>query len=51
VVSLIQELSQSINIIGSYVGNRQDAIEALEIASDGRVEVRYECKGLSKLKE
>jgi propanol-preferring alcohol dehydrogenase len=51
VVSLIRELAQSINIIGSYVGNRQDAIEALEIASNGKVVVRYECKGLSKLKE
>ncbi|KAG2076351.1 GroES-like protein [Suillus decipiens] len=42
---------KSINIIGSCVGNRQDVIEALDIASRGRVVVRYECKGLSELKK
>ncbi|KAG1823549.1 chaperonin 10-like protein [Suillus subaureus] len=49
--SIFFTVFKSINIIGSYVGNRQDAIEALEIASRGRVVVRYECKGLSELKE
>ncbi|KAG1760758.1 chaperonin 10-like protein [Suillus occidentalis] len=49
--SIFFTVFKSINIIGSYVGNRQDAVEALEIASRGRVVVRCECKGLSKLKE
>jgi propanol-preferring alcohol dehydrogenase len=49
--SIFFTVFKSINIIGSYVGNRQDAVEALEIASRGRVVVRCECKGLSELKE
>lgn len=49
--SIFFTVFKSINIIGSYVGNRQDAVEALEIASRGRVVVRCECKDLSKLKE
>ncbi|KAG1862037.1 chaperonin 10-like protein [Suillus subalutaceus] len=49
--SIFFTVFKSINIIGSYVGNRQDAVEALEIASRGKVVVRYECKGLSELEE
>ncbi|KAH7887079.1 chaperonin 10-like protein [Phlebopus sp. FC_14] len=42
---------QSICIKGSYVGNRQDAIEALDIAAHGTVKVKYEVRGLSELQE
>ncbi|KIJ61830.1 hypothetical protein HYDPIDRAFT_137047 [Hydnomerulius pinastri MD-312] len=40
---------KSIVIKGSYVGNRQDAIEAIDIAATGKVKVRYELKGLSDI--
>ncbi|KAF8137204.1 chaperonin 10-like protein [Boletus edulis] len=40
---------QNISIKGSYVGNRQDSIEALEIAASGKVKVIYALKGLSDL--
>lgn len=49
--SIFFTVFKSINIIGSYVGNRQDAVEALDIASRGRVVVRCEYKGLSELKD
>lgn len=42
---------KNIRIQGSYVGNRQDAIEALDIAASGRVRVVFEEKGLESLKE
>jgi propanol-preferring alcohol dehydrogenase len=42
---------QSISILGSCVGNRQDAIEAIDIAARGEVKVHFELKGLSALKE
>ncbi|KAL5529622.1 hypothetical protein ACEPAG_5607 [Sanghuangporus baumii] len=42
---------KSIKIVGSYVGNRQDAIEALDIASAGKVKVEYALKDLSALKD
>lgn len=41
---------KSIRIQGSYVGNRQDAIEALDIAASGQVKVVFEEKGLDSLK-
>ncbi|CCM04886.1 uncharacterized protein FIBRA_07082 [Fibroporia radiculosa] len=44
-------VTKSISIYGSYVGNRQDAREALEIASRGRVKCYYEAKPLSALAE
>ncbi|KAF8587190.1 GroES-like protein [Ramaria rubella] len=40
---------KSISIIGSYVGNRQDAIEALEIAAAGKVKVHFKKMHLSDL--
>jgi alcohol dehydrogenase, propanol-preferring len=43
--------AQSIRILGSYVGGRQDAIEAVDIAARGEVTVHFERKGLSELKE
>jgi propanol-preferring alcohol dehydrogenase len=42
---------KSIRIQGSYVGNRQDAIEALELATGGKIKVHYELKKLADLKE
>jgi D-arabinose 1-dehydrogenase-like Zn-dependent alcohol dehydrogenase len=47
----INHVPQSINILGSYVGNRQDAREAIEIAARGEVTVYYDVKGLGSLKE
>nr|ODN94422.1 alcohol dehydrogenase, propanol-preferring [Cryptococcus depauperatus CBS 7855] len=42
---------KSIRIQGSYVGNRQDTIEALDIAASGKVKVVYEQKRLADLKD
>lgn len=36
-------------IVGSYVGNRQDAHEALSIAASGRVKTHYRIEPLDKL--
>ncbi|KAE8231582.1 hypothetical protein CF326_g3399 [Tilletia indica] len=36
-------------IKGSYVGNRQDTIEALDFAARGKVKVLYQLRGLSEL--
>lgn len=33
----------------SYVGNREDAKECLQIADEGKVKVQYKVKGLSEL--
>ncbi|KAF7794778.1 hypothetical protein EIP86_005916 [Pleurotus ostreatoroseus] len=44
-------VTKSINILGSYVGNRQDAYEALDIAASGKVRCFYDLKPLSALKE
>ncbi|ADV22294.1 alcohol dehydrogenase, propanol-preferring [Cryptococcus gattii Ru294] len=41
---------KSIRIQGSYVGNRQDAIEALQLVEDGKVKVIFEQKPLADLK-
>ncbi|GAA5875456.1 hypothetical protein JCM16303_000633 [Sporobolomyces ruberrimus] len=38
-------------IVGSYVGNRQDAVEALDFAARGKVEARIEVVPLSQLTE
>ena len=42
---------KSISILGSYVGNRQDAREALDIAARGKVRCFYKVKPLAALKE
>ncbi|KAI0260290.1 GroES-like protein [Gloeopeniophorella convolvens] len=42
---------KSISIYGSYVGNRQDAREALDIAAMGRIKCHYELKPLSALSD
>lgn len=41
---------KSIRIQGSYVGNRQDAIEALDIAVAGKVKVVFETRKIEDLK-
>ena len=38
-------------IVGSIVGNHQDAIEALRLAERGQVKVIYQRRGLSELNE
>jgi len=40
---------KSISIIGSYVGNRQDSLEAVQIAASGAVKVHYAVNDLSHL--
>ncbi|KAH7905462.1 chaperonin 10-like protein [Hygrophoropsis aurantiaca] len=49
--SIFFTVFKSISIKGSYVGNRQDAIEAIQIAATGKVKVHYELGRLSDLKE
>ncbi|KAI0729795.1 GroES-like protein [Fomitopsis betulina] len=44
-------VTKSISIYGSYVGNRQDAREALDIAARGKVKCFYQTKDLGALKE
>ncbi|KAI0078291.1 GroES-like protein [Panus rudis PR-1116 ss-1] len=44
-------VTKAINIIGSYVGNRQDAREALDIAARGKVKCYFALKPLSALQE
>ncbi|KAJ9477925.1 Alcohol dehydrogenase 3, mitochondrial [Pseudozyma hubeiensis] len=40
---------RSVRVVGSYVGNRQDAQEALDIAATGKVKTTYKTLGLSQL--
>ncbi|GAA5919331.1 hypothetical protein JCM21900_005559 [Sporobolomyces salmonicolor] len=42
---------RNLHIVGSHVGNRQDAIEALDFAARGKVAPRIEIAPLSKLPE
>jgi len=49
--SIFFTVFKSLNIKGSYVGNRQDAIEALDIAARGKVKCHYVVRGLSDLKD
>ncbi|EIN08458.1 GroES-like protein [Punctularia strigosozonata HHB-11173 SS5] len=49
--SIFFTVFKAVNILGSYVGNRQDAIEALEIASLGKVKCHYVTRPLSDLKD
>lgn len=48
-VSIFKMVLMTHRIVGSAVGNRQDATEALEIASRGKVKVHFVLKGLSDL--
>ncbi|KAJ6553523.1 chaperonin 10-like protein [Mycena vulgaris] len=47
--SIFFTVFKSISILGSYVGNRQDAIEALAIAGRGEVSCKYIVKELADL--
>ncbi|KAI0064343.1 GroES-like protein [Artomyces pyxidatus] len=49
--SIFFTVFKSINILGSYVGNRQDAREALDVASRGKVKCHYAIKDLGALSE
>lgn len=40
---------RSLRIVGSYVGNRNEAIEALDFAARGKVKTHYKILGLSDL--
>ena len=48
-VSIFFTVFKSITIHGSYVGNRQDAIEAVEIAATGAVKCHYQTKKLADI--
>ncbi|KAF4564657.1 alcohol dehydrogenase [Pleurotus pulmonarius] len=48
--SIFFTVFKSISILGSYVGNRQDAREAVDIAARGQVKCVYVKKGLPDLK-
>ena len=47
--SIFFTVFKSISILGSYVGNRQDAYEALDIAARGGVVCKYVLKDLPAL--
>ena len=47
--SIFFTVFKSITIHGSYVGNRQDALEAIAIAASGAVQCRYATKKLSDI--
>ncbi|KAJ1025254.1 hypothetical protein NDA13_004072 [Ustilago tritici] len=48
-ISIFKTVLMTHKIVGSAVGNRQDAVEALEIASRGKVKVHFVLKGLTDL--
>ncbi|KAJ1026697.1 hypothetical protein NDA16_002295 [Ustilago loliicola] len=48
-VSIFKTVLMTHKIVGSAVGNRQDAVEALEIASRGKVKVHFILKSLGDL--
>lgn len=47
--SIFFTVFKSITIRGSYVGNRQDAVEAIDIAASGAVKCHYAMKKLSDI--
>lgn len=47
--SIFFTVFKNITIRGSYVGNRQDAIEAIEIAASGAVTCIYQKRHLSEI--
>ncbi|KAF8649585.1 hypothetical protein AX16_005676 [Volvariella volvacea WC 439] len=49
--SIFFTVFKSITIIGSYVGNRQDAVEAIDLAASGKVKCIYEVRPLDSLKD
>ncbi|KAF9469457.1 chaperonin 10-like protein [Collybia nuda] len=42
-------IAKKLNIVGSSLGNRQDVIEALQLAAQGKVKCQYEVKEFSEL--
>ena len=47
--SIFFTVFKSITIHGSYVGNRQDAVEAVEIAALGAVKCHYKMKKMTDI--
>ncbi|KIK69621.1 hypothetical protein GYMLUDRAFT_90658 [Collybiopsis luxurians FD-317 M1] len=47
--SIFFTVFKSISILGSYVGNRQDSMEAIDIAARGDVKVHFNTKPLKEL--
>ncbi|KAK0521709.1 alcohol dehydrogenase [Tilletia horrida] len=50
-VDVLSTVIRQLTIKGSYVGNRQEAIEALDMAARGKVKVSYHLRGLTELSE
>lgn len=49
--SIFFTVFKGITIHGSYVGNRQDAVEAIDIAASGAVKCHYQLKKLSDIEQ
>ncbi|THV02641.1 GroES-like protein [Dendrothele bispora CBS 962.96] len=49
--SIFFTVFKSISVLGSYVGNRQDAREAIDIAARGQVKVHFASRPLADLKD
>ncbi|KAI0034450.1 GroES-like protein [Vararia minispora EC-137] len=49
--SIFFTVFKGLQIVGSYVGNRQDAVEAMDIAAQGKVKCHFATKPLSALKD
>ncbi|KAF5361384.1 hypothetical protein D9758_006197 [Tetrapyrgos nigripes] len=49
--SIFWTVLKNVSVIGSYVGNRQDAREAIDIAARGQVKVHFATRPLSELKD
>ncbi|KAG6828822.1 hypothetical protein H0H92_006647 [Tricholoma furcatifolium] len=49
--SIFFTVFKSISILGSYVGNRQDAMEAIEIAARGAVKCHYQTRKIDALQQ
>ncbi|KAG6885632.1 hypothetical protein C0993_012050 [Termitomyces sp. T159_Od127] len=49
--SIFYTVYKSISILGSYVGNRQDSIEAVEIAARGVVKCYYQLRNIKDLQK
>jgi alcohol dehydrogenase, propanol-preferring len=47
--SIFFTVFKSITIHGSYVGNRQDAVEAVEIAASGAVKCHYSMRKMADI--
>ena len=47
--SIFFTVFKSITIHGSYVGNRQDAIEALDIAASGAIKCHYQMRKMADI--